>query len=335
MSARKRTSLRKVHGTQGSASHADLLFASTPEDTSAQKETDAPSERADTPSRDEADLHVQATLATFAHDGPCPLTGPARLTPIPALGDIAQTLLLAGRILLESGAEISRVEETVTRMGIAIGVDAVNVFSTLTGCFVTLVVGGDTLTRLLTVKRRGIDLGRIARVNDLSRTLEVGELDFEALRQALLDVLRQRPHYPDWMRLLARGLSSGAFAMLVGGTWRDFVPAVLAGLFASLVHDYVARFGPEFVAIFFSSMTATMWAVVATDVQFAEHLRTVVVGMMMPLLPGMAFTNAIRDAIAGDLLSGVSRATDATLSAAAIAGGVYAVFLWSQSNLWI
>jgi uncharacterized membrane protein YjjP (DUF1212 family) len=56
---------------------------------------------------------------------------------------------------------------------------------------------------------------------------------------------------------------------------------------------------------------------------------------MVPLVPGMALTNSIRDLIAGDLLSGVSRGAAASLSAAAIAGGVYTIILWFHFSLWI
>ncbi len=51
----------------------------------------------------------------------------------------------------------------------------------------------------------------------------------------------------------------------------------------------------------------------------------IVIGGIMPLVPGMAITNAIRDVIAGDLLSGTSRGLEAALTSAAVAMGVVIV----------
>lgn len=42
----------------------------------------------------------------------------------------------------------------------------------------------------------------------------------------------------------------------------------------------------------------------------------------MPLLPGLSMTNAIRDTINGDLVSGSARALEALLACVAIAAGV-------------
>lgn len=251
------------------------------------------------------------------------------------LADVARLLLLTGKVLLQSGAATSRSEETLMRMGLACGLDSVNVFCTLTGFFVTLVSGDEVVTRLLTVKRHGIDLGLVAAVNDLSRQLEAGDLSLDdALARARCLVV-QGPGYSLLVRTLTRGLSSASFALLMGGTWNDFIPAMLAGIFAQIVHDRVLRYGPEFVAIFFAAMIGTLWSILATHIHMAAHFRFVVIGMMMPLVPGMALTSGIRDLISGDLLSGTSRAVDAGLSAAAIAGGVYTILIWFKFNLWI
>ena len=49
----------------------------------------------------------------------------------------------------------------------------------------------------------------------------------------------------------------------------------------------------------------------------------------MLLVPGLAITNAIRDTIAGDYVSGVARAADAFLCAVAIAVGAgFVMYFW-------
>jgi uncharacterized membrane protein YjjP (DUF1212 family) len=51
------------------------------------------------------------------------------------------------------------------------------------------------------------------------------------------------------------------------------------------------------------------------------NYNSIIVGCMMPLLPGLAMTNAIRDTIRGDLISGIARATEALLVASSLAAG--------------
>lgn len=252
----------------------------------------------------------------------------------PALGEVARTLLLAGKVMLGSGAGASRTEETMVRMGLACGLDSVNVFCTLTGFFITLVSGDEVMTRLLVVKRHGIDLGRIAAMNDLSRAMEQGEISLQQAHEQLREMILNPQGYSHAVRLLTRGLSCGAFAYLMGGTWQDALPAMGVGVLAQVAYDRVLRGGPAFVALYVAALVGTLSAVLICGATGC-NLKFVTVGMLMPLVPGMALTSGIRDLIGGDLLAGTSRVVEAGLSAAAIAGGVYTVLVWFRYSLWI
>ena len=57
----------------------------------------------------------------------------------------------------------------------------------------------------------------------------------------------------------------------------------------------------------------------------------VIIGAIMPLVPGMIFTTAIRDTLNGDFASGISRIMEAVVVALAVAAGVGAgmgLFQW-------
>ena len=59
----------------------------------------------------------------------------------------------------------------------------------------------------------------------------------------------------------------------------------------------------------------------------AINLDTVVIGSIMPLVPGVAITNAVRDTLQGDYISGCARILEAFLKAIALGVGVaFAVF---------
>ena len=50
--------------------------------------------------------------------------------------------------------------------------------------------------------------------------------------------------------------------------------------------------------------------------------KMLIVGSIMPLLPGVPFIKAVRDLVSGELMSGVGRAFEAAIIATAIAVGV-------------
>ena len=62
--------------------------------------------------------------------------------------------------------------------------------------------------------------------------------------------------------------------------------------------------------------------VVLTELGFLTTPKMLIVGSIMPLLPGVPFIKGVRDLIAGDLMSGVVRFFDATIIFISIAAGV-------------
>jgi uncharacterized membrane protein YjjP (DUF1212 family) len=52
------------------------------------------------------------------------------------------------------------------------------------------------------------------------------------------------------------------------------------------------------------------------------HIDKVIIGSVMPLVPGLPITNAVRDLMAGDLVSGLARGAEAFFSAFAIGAGI-------------
>ena len=58
-------------------------------------------------------------------------------------------------------------------------------------------------------------------------------------------------------------------------------------------------------------------------------MNQTIIGAIMLLVPGLAITNAIRDTMSGDLLSGVTRASEAFL----VAVGTGAVLSFWMTNI--
>lgn len=237
---------------------------------------------------------------------------------------------LCGRLMLESGAEIYRVEETVSLILSAFDLQGVSVLALPTGVFYSFTEeDGKTVGEVIRTKVRTTDLGRVSRVNAISRKLVKGETSVEEAL-VLLEQEQSRPPRPLYMEMLASAVTASSFAVLFGGNAWDFLVAFLCGVAESALGLLFPRDNvSKAVYLMLSGVLCALMAMLATSFSPVFSRTPIIVGAIMPLLPGLAITNAIRDTVTGDLVSGVARVADALLQAVAIAAGVAVVIaLW-------
>lgn len=241
------------------------------------------------------------------------------------IGDIMNVCLLAGKIMLQNGGETYRVEDTMNRIALACGLAEAHSFVTPTGVFLSL--QGNKLhqeqTKFLRIYERQIDLHKIVRVNEVSRKLAKGELSIDQAQQALLEIQSAKSLYPVAVQVLAAALASGFFSLMFGGTANDFLPAVITGGLGFLLYlraNYwiQVKFFAEIFAAFVVGAIAYLFFYLGLDM----HIDKVIIGSVMPLVPGLPITNAVRDLMAGDLVSGLARGAEAFFSAFAIGAGI-------------
>lgn len=92
----------------------------------------------------------------------------------------------------------------------------------------------------------------------------------------------------------------------------------------SFVQRYIQiKFFSEFVA----AAVVISIAATFTKLGIATNQDIITIASVMPLVPGILITNAIRDLLAGELLAGMSRGVEAALTAFAIGAGVAIVLL--------
>lgn len=233
---------------------------------------------------------------------------------------------LCGTIVLENGGETSRAEQLLTIVCKSLGMEQPEVFALPTGFFVTVdVAEGHPHTIVCRIKKRSTDLSKLNRVNEISRGLASGELCADDVIGELEAMTRSSAKKP----LLSCGafaLAAGFFAVLFGGGWFEFLAAAVAGCviqFVSLQFRREDLF--HFIISLLGGFIAALTAVTFTAAFGMGSIDKIIIGAVMPLFPGLAMTNAIRDTMGGDLVSGVSRAAEAVLVALAIAVGVCVV----------
>ena len=230
-----------------------------------------------------------------------------------------EALCTAAQLVLESGGETYRVEETVKRMAAGLGVEDINVVAFPTSIFVE--TQGRTCLRR--ISRRGTNMRRLVMTNDVSRHAAQGELSLSQVERALYAISRD-PGRPQRELVFACALTAGSFSLLFGGGLGTFIVAFVIGALIQLAQPL---FSPMTMGALFGNFTGGMiTAVLARAVaSFWAYgdMNAAIIGGIMPLLTGLLMTTAVRDTMYGDLVSGVTRALEALLLAASVALGVY------------
>lgn len=235
--------------------------------------------------------------------------------------------LRAGNIMLRCGAETSRVEDTIKRLGSAYGVDQVQSFVTPTGIFISVEIEGET-TRTGILRITGsssINLTKVHKVNSISRLYAQGQVSIEEVFATLDEIERTPFTYRLRYQHLASAFASGAFAVLFGGSWPEFVVGAFCGWISHFVLGMLGERMPNFLCVFFAAFAGVSLAVIGIELSVATKFEATIIGSVIPLVPGVAVTNAVRDLMSGELISGVARAAEAFLIAFAIAAAVAVV----------
>ena len=230
---------------------------------------------------------------------------------------------LASQMILESGGETYRAEETVERMCQGLGIPHVDVLALPTGLMLTVTLPDDSaLTRIVRVHNRTIDLGRIDQCNAVSRQVAAGKLSAEeALRQ--LQQIHQARKDHRFLLIGASALSAAGFTVMLGGSFMDFIVSFFCGALVQFLLPPLARLRvPTLISSMIAGALTTLMALVGTLVIPLVHVEPVISGAIMPLLPGLATTNAFRDTIKGDLVSGGARVIEAMLCCVMLAAGI-------------
>jgi uncharacterized membrane protein YjjP (DUF1212 family) len=239
---------------------------------------------------------------------------------------VIQVCLLAGRIMMEGGAETYRVEDTMTRIAAAYGITEAHNFVTPTGIIVSL--KGDNPTQLVRINTRTTDLEKVARVNHISRQIAAGELTVEEAKRAFNDLEASHLLFPISFQILAAALVSGSFLIMFKGVWTDFISAMIAGgigYSALLLIQHYTQV--KFFAEFMASLIIGLLSLSMVNFGLGLELDKIIIGSVMPLVPGLLITNAVRDLMVGHFVSGLSKGAEAFLTAFAIGAGVAVVFL--------
>lgn len=226
--------------------------------------------------------------------------------------------LSVGKRLLENGAEAYRVEDTIMRILKSFNIENCSVFVTTTGLFACI----ESNTKMIRINSRGINLSKVADINDLSRNIvdKKISLDEAFLRLNEIDI---KKGYPDMLTSFCAGATCFFFVLMFRGTFSDALSSFIVGGLLNQFNIYLnARKTTSFIATLLGGIFIALGSLLNLNLGLGNDVNMVIIGAVMPLVPGVCFTTAIRDIFAGDYISGSSRIFEAIVIAVAIALGV-------------
>ncbi len=237
----------------------------------------------------------------------------------------------AGKILLESGAEVFRVEETMRRIAKHYGVDTAEFVVIGNAIIATCgAEGKEQRAKIQHIPVSSARLDKVVAVNQLSREIEQGKYTCSQAWKELgqIDCLQKKSA---WVRIFFTGIGSACFCALLKATILD---CIVVFFISALVHTFMLtvseRHMSKIVGNLCTSILATLTCIICCELGIGKNLSNMVVGAIIQLIPGVALTNGIRDMTGGDYISGSVRMLDALFAFISIAIGVGVTFALCQ-----
>lgn len=235
---------------------------------------------------------------------------------------LALTVELAD-LMLRNGGEIYRIEDTVTHILKAHEVQSFDVYVLSNGIFASANEDKeDACSMVRHVPLGEVNLAKVAYLNQLARDLCNHNCTIEEA-WARIEEAKHLPKYSNSVQIFFCGLGSACYTFLFGGGILDFFAAFIIGMVEQVFLHYMAKHKvSRFLRNVFASMFVCFGSILALQTGLPLLQDKIVIGAIMPLVPGITFTTSIRDFHNGDYLSGTIHLIDALLTALCIAVGI-------------
>lgn len=226
-----------------------------------------------------------------------------------------------GEQLLICGAEVGRVEDTIRRICLAYGAERADVFS-ITSSIVTTIYGNfGACTQTRRVQGMKNDLNKLDELNQLSRKICMDKPAPQQIKKEL-NRINNGPGYSFGELVLIYAVVSGSFAVFFGGDWKDMAASAAIGIILKFLEAFVKKgIVNSLVTALICSAAGGFLANLAVYLHLGTHVDLISIGNIMLLIPGIPFTNSVRDMFSGDMITGLIRFVESIILALVIALG--------------
>ena len=247
---------------------------------------------------------------------------------------LLEAVTTLGYRLAMSGAETFRVEESIIRVLKTYGYQA-EAFA-IPNCLIVSIITetGKPMTRMRRIGPHGNDLDAVEKYANLSRS--ICSLNPSPTPEEIMNMLQyvedNRRSYSLLLQIVGFFLSGFGFCFTFGGTFPDAIGAGLCGLVVLGVDKLMDKLNStQFFRTIIGAFCMTLFAYLIYHQGIGQNVDATIIGALMLLVPGLLFTNAMRDVMYGDTNSGMNRVVLVLLIAVAIALGTAAALKLSVS----
>lgn len=243
-------------------------------------------------------------------------------------------LLNIGEAMYQSGGEISRIENSLHRLGKAYGALHVNVYAITSSILITVEFDeNESVTQNRRITRRGsFDCVKMEKLNQLCRDCAACPIEVSELRERVLSILAEKPSLRKFY--LGQLIAATTFTLFFGGNGLDALVAGIAVLVICMLQKWVR---PVFsTELFFNVTCSLITGIVVNLINLVIpglHVNQILIGDIMVLIPGIPITNSIRYILSGDLISSFEKLMDSLMQAFGIAAGFMLSLLVIKGNL--
>lgn len=237
-----------------------------------------------------------------------------------------EIILKAGKILLSSGAEISRTEDTMNYIARAMKFKDLEAYVSNRGIFATAKkVDGTEITRICNVPEVDINLSKIESVNALSRRITQKNITIEEI-ESELNQIDTMSDYSFFWRLVAYTLGASGFSYAIGSSITDSIIAGIIGLILGVYMCTIKRILSSDVLItILGSILIALLGNLFIHFELGSNLSVILLGAMIDIVPGVPFVNAIREYSQNNYNTGITLMMGALLTCISMAVGVAVV----------
>ncbi len=236
--------------------------------------------------------------------------------------DTIDTIIYGGKLLLESGSEAYRAKELMNKCLAQFKITNVSII-VLTHQIVYF-VGEQNIEnqRVVDFKIKGINLTKISQFRYITKNIHTMDITIERLKD-MFDKANEVKSYSKYQSAVATGLAGAGFCGLKGGTIIDVLISFMIGALSYFVMNTINKNGWHIIIRnMIVSFCGTLLATIIYACGLGNNLDLIFIGCIMFMAPGVALTNAVRDIFHKELILGLKKAKDATLSAVGISIGV-------------
>ena len=234
--------------------------------------------------------------------------------------------VLTGSVMLKSGAETYRVEDTIKRICKSrLGIRFVHCFVIPSAIFVSIDYEGELISYLKRVSGDQINLNKVHLINRFSRNFVNSNMSVEKGLE-IVDEINDTNLFTRRQFIFFAGIVAGTFTGMFGAGILDMLLSFIVGMLTMKFIYYIYKFEfSAFINNYAAGFLTAFLSYIVRKLGLTSNMDLIIIGGMMPMLPGYALTNAIRDAITGENISSLSRGLEAILCAVALAIGVATV----------